>query len=188
MNCADLNLFSPACGGGKQENLPCASPPPREGGTLEYAIVRVDRTNYPLFDHAVFQRVNGRERTEHERAEVQNVDTIYKALGNENLFVFAASTEDQFVGWISLVYMPKIGRTNGKGYLFIDELWVAPAYRRKGIAHALMAKAEALSKEMNTLGIRLYVNTANHEAISLYQTCGYTKQGEAFFMEKEREE
>jgi len=138
-----------------------------------------------MFDDMVFQRINGREKAEHERAEVQNFGIVYETLDNENLFIFAASVEDKFVGWISLVYIPKVGRTKGKGHLFVDELWVNPTFRRKGIARVLMAEADALSKELNTLGLRLYVNTANHEAISFYQTCGYAKQGEAFFMDKQ---
>lgn len=151
---------------------------------MEYAIVRVDRENYPKFDEMVFGRIHGREKTDRERGTAQDFDAVYEALGNGNLFVFAASAEGTFIGWISLVYIPKVGRTKGKGHLFIDELWVSSPFRRKGIADALMAKADALSKEQNMLGLRLYVNTANHEAISFYQTCGYAKQGEALFMEK----
>jgi len=140
-----------------------------------------------MFDDMVFFRINERERSEQERAETRNFDRTYEALDNKNLYVFAAQAADKFVGWISIVYIPKISRANGKGHLFIDELWVSPAFRQKGIANALMAQADMLSKE-NVLGLRLYVNRNNEEAISLYQKFGYEFQFDtALFMEKEWE-
>jgi ribosomal protein S18 acetylase RimI-like enzyme len=153
---------------------------------MEYSIVKVDRDNYKMFDDMVFFRINKRERTEQEQAEIQSSDTVYEVLDSENLYVFAAQSEDKFIGWISLVYIPKIGKSNGKGHLFIDELWVNPAFRKKGIANGFMKQADVLSKEINALGLRLYVNTTNDEAIALYEKCGYTsKFGTALFMEKE---
>ena len=92
---------------------------------------------------------------------------------------------NKFIGWISLVYIPKVGRTNGRGYLYVDELWVSPAYRKNGIAYSLMEKGNTVSNELNTLGLRLYVDTDNDEAFSLYKKCGYNVQRNAIFMEKE---
>ena len=152
---------------------------------MEYFIVRVDETNYSMFDDMVFCRIHGREKNRSEQAEMTDFDAIYETLHHENLYVFAAQLGDRFIGWISAVYIPKVGRTNGKGHLFIDELYVNPVYRRKGIAKSLMEKADILSKEINALGLRLYVNIANDEAISLYEQCGYKQQGEALFMDKE---
>ena len=154
---------------------------------MEYSIVRVNRNNYKMFDAMVFFRINKRERTKQEQAEIQSLEIVYEVLDSKNLYVFAAQSENKFVGWISLAYIPKIGRTNGNGHLFIDELWVSPGFRKRGIANALMTQADALSKEINTLGLRLYVNTTNKAAISLYEKFGYAnKFGTALFMEKER--
>lgn len=153
---------------------------------MEYSVVKVNRDNYHMFDDMVFFRINQRERTEQERAGIQEFDTVYQVLDNPNLFVFAAQLGNQFVGWISIVYIPKISRANGTGHLFIDELWVSPAFRRQGIANALMEKADALSRDMNTSGVRLYVNTDNDTGISLYEASGFERQyGTALFMEKE---
>lgn len=49
-----------------------------------------------------------------------------------------------------------------------------------------MEKADAISKELNTLGLRLYVSVDNDDAILLYKKCGYGNQHEALFMEKEQ--
>jgi ribosomal protein S18 acetylase RimI-like enzyme len=106
-------------------------------------------------------------------------------LEDKNLYVFAAQKEQKFIGWISAVYIHKISWTNGYGHLFIDELWVNPIYRKKGIANALMRQIEVISKELDAIGLRLYVNSNNDEANSLYKKCGYINKGEAFFMEKD---
>ena len=153
---------------------------------MEYAIVRVNRDNYWMLDDLVFYRINGRGKNASERAETPNFDAAYESLENENLSVFAAWLDDKLIGWISVVYIPKVGRTMGRGHLFIDELYVMPAYRKQGVAKALMEKAEQLSQDIGALGLRLYVNRANAAANALYKKCGYQTRGEALFMEKVR--
>ena len=148
---------------------------------MEYSIVKVDKNNYLLFDEMVFYRKNGRERSEKEKSEVIIDNMVYETLEDKNLYVFAAKMEEKFIGWVSAVYIPKISWTNGNGHLFIDELWVNPNYRRKGIGHALMEKIENIAKEINVIGLRLY---ANNEGKYLYEKCGYKSLNEATFMEK----
>ena len=152
---------------------------------MEYTIVKVNIDNYPMFDDMVFWRVNKRERNEMEQKEIRDVVSVNSALNNENLYVYAAQSDDKFIAWISIVYIPKISWTGGKGHLFIDELWTHPDFRGKGIAYKLMKKAEVLSKEMNTLGLRLYVNPDNEAAVSLYKKLEYKNRAETLFMDKE---
>jgi len=153
---------------------------------MNYCIVRVDKDNYFMFDDMIFRRRHERGKTEDEQKEIQDFSQAHLALENKGFYVFAAQTGNKFVGYICMVYIPKVSRTNGSGHLFIDELWVNPDFRKRGIARALMEKADAFSTEMNTLGLRLYVNTANDAGISFYRKCGYEeKYGTALFMEKE---
>jgi ribosomal protein S18 acetylase RimI-like enzyme len=153
---------------------------------MEHNIVRINKDNYHMFDDMIFYRKNERYKNENELKEKQNFNSYYQDLESTNLYVFAVQSEEKFVGYISIVYLPKIGRGNGRGYLYVDELWVNPNFRRKGIANALMKKADILSKKMNTLGLRLYVSADNPEGISLYEKCGYENNyGPSLFMEKE---
>jgi len=149
-----------------------------------YSIVRVEKDNYAMFEAMVFYRLYGRERSKCEQVEAANFDAAYAALDHEHFYVFAAQADDKFVGWISAVCIPKIGRTEGRGHLFIDELYTDPGYRRRGIAKSLMRQAEVLARELDTLGLRLYVNTENAEAVAFYEACGYMREGEALFMAK----
>lgn len=148
-------------------------------------IVRVTKENYPLFDDLSFRRLHGRNRTKQEQSQPRDYSRAIAALADPNLTIYVAVWNDQWVGWTSLIYMPKVGRTNGQGYLYVDELWTHPDYRRKGIARQLMACADTVCAQRQALGIRLMVSHENREAIRVYQACGYAELDVAFFMEKE---
>jgi len=152
----------------------------------EIKIVKVDSQNYYMFDDMVFWRTNGRERTNTEKSNAADDDfsAEYLALANPNLSVYAAMDREKFVGWISIVYMPKVGRLKGLGHIYVDELWVEPTYRKQGIAGKLMKKADELLNTTASAGIRLYVNTENLNAKMLYEKCGFLENGTAHFMEK----
>lgn len=149
---------------------------------MSVKIDRIDLHNYSRFDDMVFWRQNGVER-EPSRTPVS--ERMKRELSNPNLHVYAVEVESRYVGWISLVYIPKIGsRWNGRGHVYVDELWVEPDYRGRGYAKALMAKADELKDELDATCVRLYVNVNNPTAQKLYERCGYLEDGQACFMEK----
>jgi len=154
---------------------------------MEYSIVRVNKNNYFMHDDMIFHRKHGRDKNECELKEIQDFTAEYKILDNENLFIYAAQTENKFVGYISIAYIPKVGQTlHGlNGFLFVDELWTNPNYRENGIAYALMMQADKLCKDKKISGLRLYVSGDNTAARTLYTKCRYNdKGGNAHFMEK----
>ncbi|MCR5767676.1 MAG: GNAT family N-acetyltransferase [Lachnospiraceae bacterium] len=148
---------------------------------MNNSIVKIDADNYPLFDDMIFWRENGYERTPSGQPVSEQ---IKRELANPDLYIYAAMADNRFVGWISLVYIPKIGKWNGHGHIYVDELWVAPDFRGKGIGRALMAKADALKDELEATGSRLYVNVDNKSAKALYEKCGFREEGHTLFMEK----
>lgn len=149
---------------------------------MDYKIIRIDESNYGLFDNMVFFRIHGYENNSLENPIT---DSIKKELANPNLFLYAVKKEERLVGWISLVYIPKVGsKWEGHGHIYVDELWVEPEQRGNGLAKALMHKAEELKESLQAIGIRLYVNINNETAHKLYEACGYHEDGQAFFMEK----
>ena len=145
-------------------------------------IQKISPQNYSQFDDMVFWRENGFERAPSQQPVSEQMQ---KELNNPNLYVYAVLAEGRFVGWISLVYIPKIGsRWKGHGHVYVDELWVQPDYRGRGYAKTLMKKADDLKKELEATGIRLYVNVTNPTAQKLYEGSGYSEDGQAIFMEK----
>ena len=145
-------------------------------------IEKVDVNNYSLFEDMVYWRENGIERNP---AVPSISEQMKNELNNPKLYIYAALENGRYVGWISLVYIPKVGqRWKGHGHIYIDELWVEPGFRGKGFAKALMKKADDLKSELNATGIRLYVNVNNPTAKILYEHCGFHEDGNTFFMEK----
>lgn len=145
-------------------------------------LVRVSKDNYQMFDNMVYFRMTGEERVCHDDYHVSVA--IANELENDNLYLYAIVMDNKMVGWISLIYMPKVGRFNGKEHVYVDELWVNPTYRGKGLSKLLMSKADELKSSLNAIGIRLYVSHDNETAKGLYESCGFNYSGKAFFMEK----
>ena len=148
---------------------------------MDFEIERIEESNYNLFDDMVFWRKNGFERIS-EKSPVS--EKIKKELSNPYFYVYAVKSGNKFVGWISLIYLPKIGPWQGKGHIYVDELWVEPGFRGNGYAKELMKKADELKEKFDATGVRLYVNLNNPVAKSLYEKCGYEEAGSAYFMEK----
>lgn len=150
------------------------------GNFDSYRIVKVGVENYAMFSDLLYWRQNGTQRPQ-QNEEIP--EERKRELQNQNLYVYAVETAHIFTGWISLIYLPKISKFH-RGHVYVDELWVAPPYRRKGYAKALMTQADQLARTLQASGIRLYVNTENPCAKKLYERCGFHNQGTACFMEK----
>lgn len=148
---------------------------------MDYTIEKIDAKNHSLFDDMVFWRENGYER---ESSQEPVSEQIKKELLNPDLYVYAVKVDGRYVGWISCVYIAKVGKWKGHGHIYVDELWVEPSFRGNGFAKALLKKADELKEKFNATGIRLYVNVNNPVAQNLYETCGYVEDGRAIFMEK----
>ena len=148
---------------------------------MDYTIEKIDANNHSLFDDMVFWRENGFER---EPTQEPVSEQIKKELLNPDLYVYAVKVDGRYVGWISCVYIAKVGKWKGHGHIYVDELWVEPSFRGNGFAKALLKKADELKDKLGATGIRLYVNVNNPVAKNLYEACGYVEDGRAVFMEK----
>jgi len=148
---------------------------------MNYTIEKIDENNHSLFDDMVFWRENGYER---EPSQEPVSKQIKKELLNPDLYVYAVKVDGRYVGWISCVYIAKVGKWKGHGHIYVDELWVEPSFRGNGFAKSLLKKADELKDKLGATGIRLYVNVNNPVAKNLYEACGYVEDGRAIFMEK----
>jgi len=151
---------------------------------MDKKIVLVDKNNYHMFDDMIFYRAHKRYKTDAELSALRDFTEQYVILEKNLLTTYAMEIDNNFVGYISTIYIPKITQNNN-GFMFVDDLWVNPNYRRMGIAELLMKKAETFAQENKTYGLRLYVSTNNDAGASLYEKCGLTnKYGESMLMEK----
>lgn len=149
---------------------------------MDYTVERVTPETYSAFDAMIDRRIGGQDAQRPHAAS----EGSRRALENPNLRVYAAVCGDRMVGYICLIYLPKVGKYDGHGHVYVDELWVEPAYRGNGIARQLMQRADEWATRWDAAGSRLYVNTENPAALALYQRCGFRALGTAHFMEKAR--
>jgi ribosomal protein S18 acetylase RimI-like enzyme len=56
---------------------------------------------------------------------------------------------------------------------FIDELYIEPAYRRRGLGRMAMEFVESRAKELGVNAVHLEVDHGNHPAMELYRRIGY---------------
>jgi ribosomal protein S18 acetylase RimI-like enzyme len=56
---------------------------------------------------------------------------------------------------------------------FIDELYVSPEHRRKGVGRTAIKFLEARAVQMGVRAVHLEVSRDNPAAIELYSRCGY---------------
>jgi ribosomal protein S18 acetylase RimI-like enzyme len=56
---------------------------------------------------------------------------------------------------------------------FIDELYIIPAHRRRGVGRQAMAFVEQKAREMGVHAIHLEVDPGNDSALELYRRSGY---------------
>ena len=60
---------------------------------------------------------------------------------------------------------------------YITNVVVHPAYRRKGVASALLRELEAYAQAHGLTRITLEVRASNQKAIALYEKMGYDEDG-----------
>ena len=63
--------------------------------------------------------------------------------------------------------------TDGVHHVFVNDLIIAPAHRRKGCARAALTALAQEARLHDCTEIRLYVSDGNDAAKALYERCGY---------------
>jgi len=91
------------------------------------------------------------------------------------------ATPAPLVGWASCIELPKLDER--RGFLFVDELGVLEAWRRRGVGRAILAETLACARRRGLCGVRLLVRPENEAARRLYVSAGFV-EGPALFCER----
>ena len=100
-------------------------------------------------------------------------EELRRALATDSFWLLLAKLEGQAAGCASLVRIPKLDRR--RGFLFLDELYVAPEFRRRGVATHLLGAAQELARREACAGVRLLVRPTNAPARALYRSLHYVE-------------
>jgi aminoglycoside 3-N-acetyltransferase I len=99
-------------------------------------------------------------------------------LSSDSFWILIALYQGKAAGYLSAARIPK--GDPRKAFIFVDELWVLEAYRRRGIATALMNEIHRIGVEIGACGIRLITGIDNDPARSFYQVLGFSQQESVF--------
>lgn len=99
-------------------------------------------------------------------------------LDSQHHWLLLARWDGRPAGYALVVRIPKADER--LGFLFVDELYVLPGYRRRGIGRALLGEIQALARRLGLAGVRLLVRPGNRPARRLYRRAGFRASDSVF--------
>ncbi|MEG0731210.1 MAG: GNAT family N-acetyltransferase [Vagococcus sp.] len=104
---------------------------------------------------------------------------LSERLNNQDSMIYIAYLNDKPVGFTQL--FPSFSSVSMEKMWILNDLYIAPSARKKGIADELMKTAINFSKETNSKGLRLETSSDNYPAQQLYEKIGFKRETEYFY-------
>lgn len=89
-----------------------------------------------------------------------------------NSLMLGAFEDDRLLGIVGATLWNKSGMIEGVKTACLDNIYILPSSRRKGIARKLFDQVEAWAKRQDAVRLELHVWDFNQDAIALYQKMG----------------
>ena len=87
---------------------------------------------------------------------------------------------EKMVGFVDATLWEKSGMREDPKTVCLDNIFVLPEYRRRGIAAKLFAAVEVWAKEQGAIRLELHTWDFNQSAIAMYQAMGMMPQRHVF--------
>ena len=91
-----------------------------------------------------------------------------------------AFDNEQLVGFVRATLWEESGMVKDVKTVCLDNIYVLPTHRRKGVATRLFAEVELWAKEQGAIRLDLWTWDFNKNAIAMYQAMGMTPQQYVF--------
>ena len=102
-------------------------------------------------------------------------DSFAKVLKSPNNFIYIAEENKQFVGFVS--FSVRLAVRYPKPIAELDELYVLPEFRKKGVGKLLMNQIESKAKELNCYRIFIESHYSHKVAHQFYEKLEYKNYG-----------
>ena len=112
--------------------------------------------------------------------EIYPRDAFLHNLSHPGVLQLGAFENEQLVGVVRASLWEESGMVKDIKTVCLDNIYVLPAWRRKGIAAKLFTEVELWAKEQGALRLDLHVWDFNKNAIAMYQAMGMTPQRYVF--------
>ena len=96
-----------------------------------------------------------------------------RMLHAQSILLLALDQEDQGAGFVQLY--PCFSSTQMAPILILNDLFVAPSYRRHGVGRALMEAAHRYGRSVGALCLQLETGADNRQAQALYESLGWVR-------------
>ena len=115
-----------------------------------------------------------------DKDEIYPKDAFVHNLSHPGVLQLGAFENEQLVGVVRASLWEESGMVKDVKTVCLDDLYVLPATRRKGIATRLFAEVESWAKEQGAIRLDLHTWDFNKDAIAMYQAMGMTPQRYVF--------
>lgn len=92
----------------------------------------------------------------------------------------AFAENGRMVGFVEATLWNESGMVKSLKTVCLDNIYISPEYRRRGIAAKLFAQVECWAKERGAIRLDLHTWDFNREAIALYRAMGMVPQRYVF--------
>ena len=151
----------------------------------EVEVVRVGRDELPQFqqllrDIAADSQPHNPKAADQKEAGLERALESFDFLASDSFWILVGKLNGKFEGYAAVARIPKAGALIGT--LYIDELYIRRASRRRGVGIALLREVIGLGRELSGWRVRLIVGPDEEAARQLYRSVGF-RQGNGLFCE-----
>ena len=107
-------------------------------------------------------------------------DAYLQNLADPEVLQLGTFEGDRLIAVVRATLWKESGMVKGLKTVCLDNIYVLPACRRRGIASKLFAAVETWAKEQGAVRLDLYTWDFNKDAIALYRAMGMTPQQYVF--------
>lgn len=115
-----------------------------------------------------------------DKDKIYPKDAFLQNLADPDVLQLGVFENKQLVGVVRATLWEESGMVKDVKTVCLDNIYVLPAYRRKGIAKRLFAEVELWAKEQGAIRLDLWTWNFNKNAIAMYQAMGMTPQQYVF--------
>ena len=115
-----------------------------------------------------------------EKEKIYPKDAFVHNLAYPGSLDLGAFENEQLVGFVSATLWEESGMVRDVKTACLDNIYVLPAYRRKGVATKLFSEVELWAKEQGAIRLDLWTWDFNKNAIDMYQAMGMMPQRYVF--------
>ena len=114
------------------------------------------------------------------KEEIYPRDAFIHNLSHPGCLQLGAFENKQLVGVVRASLWEESGMVKDVRTVCLDNIYILPSCRRKGVAARLFAEVEQWAKEQGAVRLELHTWDFNKNAIAMYQTMGMTPQRYVF--------